>query len=175
MNFVLVLLFHLDKMICFSIKSINTFLSYFHIIKYDDFSVWFIKSNEWRSVLWVDDRRESLWTCLLQEINKSFIFIRYVLKYHSEEDENWFELNEERSSVILKRKTNVCSIKKMFVKVIWFSSNSRKFFIIDSINWFWMNVYWMSNKSSSNSMIICSRWFYEFPDVVLVFQDWNIR
>ncbi len=112
------ILFHLDKMICFFIKIINMFLSYFYILEYDDFSVWFIKSSEWRSVLWVDDRRESLWTCLLQEVNKSFIFIRCVLQCHSEKDENWFELNKEWSSVILWRKMNVCSIKKMFVKMI---------------------------------------------------------
>ncbi len=69
-------------------------------------------------MLWVDDKRESLRTCLLQEINKSFIFIRCVLKCHSEEDESWFELNEERSSVVLWRKTNVCSTKKMFMRMI---------------------------------------------------------
>ncbi len=56
--------------------------------------------------------------CSLQKISESLIFIRCVLKYHNEEDENWFELNKERSSVILWRKMNVCSTKKMFVKVI---------------------------------------------------------
>jgi len=118
LNFTLVSLFHLNEIICFFIKILNTFLSYFYIIKYDDFNVWFIESNEWRSMLWINDKRESLWTCLLQEINESLIFIKCVFKCHSEEDENWFELNEERSSVILWRKTNVCSTKKMFVKVI---------------------------------------------------------
>ena len=162
-------------MICFFIKIINTFLSYFYIIEYDDFSIWFVESNEWRSMLWVDDKRESLWTCLLQKVNESLIFIRCIFKSHSKENENWFKLNEERSSVILWRKTNVCSTKKMFVRMIWFSSNSRRFFIVDFINRFWMNAYWMSDRSFSNSMIVCSHWFYKFFNVVLVFRDWIIR
>ncbi len=163
-------------MICFSIKSIDTFLSYFHIIMYDDFSIWFVESNEWRSVLWINDKRESLWTCLLQKINKSFIFIRCVFRCHSKEDESCLKESWMNDDAWWLKKKDVCLFNKEDVSESdWSWSNSRKFFIIDSINRFWMNAYWMSDRSSSNSTIVCFHWFYEFSDVVLVFQDWIIR
>ncbi len=121
-------------------------------------------------------------------LSLSDVFLNIIVK-KMRIDLNWMKneaqwFYERRRMFVQQRK---CLWKqlilKQFTKILycnsldwfWFSSNSRRFFIIDSINQFWMNAYWMSDKSSSNSMIICSHWFYESSHVVLVFQDWIIR
>ena len=57
-------------------------------------------------------------------------------------------------------------------KSLWFSSNQWSYVLVDSIDWV-NRCYWMSDRFSSNSTIICSRWFYWFSDVVLSFDVIN--
>ena len=117
---------------------------------------------------------DSLVNLLIEEIDYWLVFIADSLNWSWFEsswiefdDTDYFDSTNSRAFWEEKELNSLFSLV-CFTRMSWFSSNSRRFFIVDSINRV-NQCYWMSDRFSSNSTIICSRWFYWFSDVVLSF------
>jgi len=92
---------------------------------------------------------------------------------------NWRSSEERCSTVCDKIAVLVFSLQRRMLLIWeffwWFSSNQNLNLLILLIDLNWC--YWLSNRFSSNHMIIYSRWFYWSLDVVLSFDviDYQIH
>ncbi len=131
--------------------------------------MWINRSSYWQR-LWsrltsqLAHRKDWFWSSYLCSRLTKLILIQIELNWiwwHRLFWLNWF------TSFLRKRLNSLFSLV-CYMRMSWFSSNSRRFFIVDFINRV-NQCYWMSGRFSSNSTIICFHWFYWSSDVVLSF------